>query len=146
MFMDQPRPWGRWGSGSRPNTWPRVPGWYRSLGWRPRSVRPPRARPPGASRPVTLAPPRTPRPCAPGPGEKAAQAGMARGPMGHSGVAGEAAPWVARQVSRDAVVGCDPDMCPLLRANGFPAGGLLVLGPGPVGLRFCDVIVATKAV
>jgi hypothetical protein len=36
-------------------------------------------------------------------------------------------------------------MCRLLRARGFPAGGLLVLGPGAPGLRLCDVIVATQA-
>jgi hypothetical protein len=83
---------------------------------------------------------------APGAGEKAAQAGVPTGPVGHSPGAGEAATWAARQVSRDAVVGCDPGMCRLLRARGFPAGGLLVLGPGPLGLRFCDVIVATPAV
>jgi hypothetical protein len=83
---------------------------------------------------------------APGAGEKAAQAGAPTGPPGHSPGAGAAATWVARQVSRDAVVGCDPGMCRLLRAHGFPAGGLLVLGPGPLGLRFCDVIVATPAV
>src|SRR5438876_5462739 len=59
--------------------------------------------------------------------------------------AGAAATWVVRQVSRDAVVGCDPGMCRLLRAHGFPAGGLLVLGPGAPGLRLCDVIVATQA-
>jgi hypothetical protein len=59
--------------------------------------------------------------------------------------AGAAATWVVRQVSRDAVVGCDPGMCRLLRARGFPAGGLLALGPGAPGLRFCDVIVATQA-
>jgi hypothetical protein len=83
---------------------------------------------------------------APVSGEKAAQAGVPTGPVGHSPGAGEAATWVARQVSRDAVVGCDPGMCRLLRAHRFPAGGLLVLGPGPLGLRFCDVIVATPAV
>jgi hypothetical protein len=83
---------------------------------------------------------------APGAGEKAAQAGVPTGPVGRSPGAGEAATWVARQVSRDAVVGCDPGMCRLLRAHGFPAGSLLVLGPGPLGLRFCDVIVATPAV
>jgi hypothetical protein len=83
---------------------------------------------------------------APGAGGGAAQAGVLTGPVGHSPRAGAAATWVARQVSRDAVVGCDPGMCRLLRAHGFPAGGLLVLGPGPLGLRFCDVIVATPAV
>jgi len=62
------------------------------------------------------------------------------GPVGRSPAAGEAATWVARQVSRDAVIGCDPGMCRLLRARGFPAGGLLVLGPGPLGLRFCAAL------
>ena len=83
---------------------------------------------------------------APGAGGEAARAGVPTGPLGRSPGAGEAATWVARQVSRDAVVGCDPGMCRLLRARGFPAGDLLVLGPGPLGLRFCDVIVATRAV
>jgi hypothetical protein len=83
---------------------------------------------------------------APGAGEKAAQAGAPTGPVGRSPGAAAAATWVARQVSRDAVVGCDPGMCRLLRARGFPAGGLLALGPGPLGLRFCDVVVATPAV
>lgn len=77
---------------------------------------------------------------APATGGEAAQAGALTGPG-----AGAAATWVARQVSRDAVVGCDPGMCRLLRAHGFPAGGLLVLGPGAPGLRLCDVIVATQA-
>ena len=73
-------------------------------------------------------------------GGEAAQAGALTSPG-----AVAAATWVARQVSRDAVVGCDPGMCRLLRAHGFPAGGLLVLGPGAPGLRLCDVIVATQA-
>jgi len=75
-----------------------------------------------------------------------ARAGVLTGPVGQSSGEGVAATWVARQVSRDAVVGCDPGMCRLLRAHGFPAGGLLVLGPGAPGLRLCDVIVATPAV
>ena len=83
---------------------------------------------------------------APAAGEKAAQAGALTGPAGRSAGAGAAATWVARQVSRDAVVGCDPAMCRLLQTHGFPAGSLLALGPGPSGLRFCDVIVATRAI
>jgi hypothetical protein len=82
---------------------------------------------------------------APAAGEKAAQAGALTGPAGRSAGAA-AATWVARQVSRDAVVGCDPGMCRLLQAHGFPAGSLLALRAGPSGLRFCDVIVATRAV
>jgi hypothetical protein len=78
---------------------------------------------------------------APAAGRTAARAGALTGP----GVGAAAATWVVRQVSRDAVIGCDPGMCRLLRAHGFPAGGLLVLGPGTAGLRLCDVIVATQA-
>jgi len=57
-----------------------------------------------------------------------------------------AAVWVASQVSRDAIVGCDPGTCRELQAQGFPASGLLALRPGAAGLRLCDVIVATQAV
>jgi hypothetical protein len=68
------------------------------------------------------------------------------GPDARSPAAAAAATWVVRQVGRDAVVGCDPGMCRLLRARGFPAGSLLALRPGAPGLHFCDVIVATPAV
>jgi hypothetical protein len=60
--------------------------------------------------------------------------------------AGQAAAWVAHQISRDAVVGCDPGMCRALQARGFPAASLLTLRPGAADLRLCDVIVATQAV
>ena len=83
---------------------------------------------------------------APAAGETAARAGAPTGPVAGSPGAGAAATWVARQVDRDAVVGCDPGMCRLLRARGFPAGSLLVLRPGAPGLHFCDVLVATPAV
>ena len=59
---------------------------------------------------------------------------------------GQAAAWVAHQISRDAVVGCDPGMCRALQEQGFPAASLLTLRPGAAGLRLCDVIVATQAV
>jgi hypothetical protein len=57
-----------------------------------------------------------------------------------------AAAWVARQVSRDAIVACDPAMCSALLAGGIPSGNLLKLGvssPDPLG---SDVVVATAAV
>ena len=57
-----------------------------------------------------------------------------------------AAAWVAAQVSRSAVVSCDPAMCRALRARGVPAGDLLVLGPGGAGALDSQVIVATAAV
>jgi hypothetical protein len=40
-----------------------------------------------------------------------------------------AAAWVAEQVSPDVTVSCDAVMCAALRAHGFPAGELVVLGP-----------------
>jgi hypothetical protein len=55
----------------------------------------------------------------------------------------EAARWVASQVSHSAVVSCDPLMCRELRVSGFPAGGLLELGPGAASPLGSSVIVAT---
>jgi hypothetical protein len=57
-----------------------------------------------------------------------------------------AALWVARQVSRDAMVACDPGMCRALREQGFPAGNLLMLGSSTAGLGYCDLVMATQAV
>ncbi|HEY6275744.1 MAG TPA: hypothetical protein VIX86_05385 [Streptosporangiaceae bacterium] len=87
---------------------------------------------------------------APAAGQKAAHAGRAAGPMEQNSVAAAAgraaAVWVAHQVSHAAMVACDPGMCPVLVAQGFPAQNLLVLRSGAAGLRFCDLIVATHAV
>jgi hypothetical protein len=48
-----------------------------------------------------------------------------------------AAAWVAAQVSRSAMVSCDPVMCQALRAHGFPASALTTnvsgLGEAPAG-------------
>jgi tetratricopeptide (TPR) repeat protein len=58
-----------------------------------------------------------------------------------------AAAWVAGQVSRSAVVACDPAMCVDLRQRGVPAGDLLALGPaGPADPLASNVVVATAAV
>jgi len=57
-----------------------------------------------------------------------------------------AARWIAAQVSTDAIVSCDPQMCALLQAQGVPAARLLTLGgsnPAPLG---SDLIVSTAAV
>jgi hypothetical protein len=57
-----------------------------------------------------------------------------------------AAAWIAAQVSTDAIVSCDPQMCAVLEAHGMPAGRLLPLGgsnPAPLG---SDLIVSTAAV
>ena len=87
---------------------------------------------------------------APAAGQKAAQAGRlvaSRRQGSGTAVAGHAAAvWVTRQVSRGAIVGCDPGMCAALQRQGFPGHNLLVLRPGAAGLRLCDLIVATRAV
>ncbi len=57
-----------------------------------------------------------------------------------------AARWIAGQVSADAIVSCDPQMCAQLQAHGIPAARLLTLGgsnPAPLG---SDLIVSTAAV
>ena len=57
-----------------------------------------------------------------------------------------AARWIAAQVSTDAIVSCDPQMCALLEAHGIPAARLLAVGgsnPAPLG---SDLIVSTAAV
>jgi hypothetical protein len=81
-------------------------------------------------------------------GQQAARAGLRTGPAGQNAAATTAghaaAVWVARQVSRDAMVACDPGMCHVLEAQGLPAGNLLVLRSRTTGLRFCNVIVATQ--
>ena len=81
---------------------------------------------------------------------KAARTGPRTGPTGQDSGAPAAthaaANWVAQQVSRDAIVACDPSTCPVLQAQGFPPENLLVLRPGGADPRFSDVIVATQAV
>ena len=58
----------------------------------------------------------------------------------------EAAAWVAAQVSRSAVVSCDPVMCQALEKHGIPARGLHELKPGAPAPLHSDVIVATAAI
>lgn len=57
-----------------------------------------------------------------------------------------AATWVAAQVSRTAVVSCDPAICQALRSQGFPPGELSVLGPATISPLNSDVVVATAPV
>jgi tetratricopeptide (TPR) repeat protein len=58
----------------------------------------------------------------------------------------EAAAWVADQISRSAIVSCDPAMCAELQTSGFPAGDLVMLDPGGSSPLGSDVVVATGAV
>ena len=57
-----------------------------------------------------------------------------------------AAAWTATQISRTAIVSCDPVMCRALKAHGLPANNLLDLRQGAADLLRSDVIVATPAV
>ena len=57
-----------------------------------------------------------------------------------------AARWIAAEVSTDAIVSCDPQMCALLEAHGIPAGRLLPLGGSDSAPLGSDLIVSTAAV
>jgi hypothetical protein len=57
-----------------------------------------------------------------------------------------AAAWAAQQVSRDAIVACDPAMCSALQANGMPTPDLLVLRPAAPDPLGSDVVIATAVV
>jgi hypothetical protein len=57
-----------------------------------------------------------------------------------------AAEWVSQQVSRSAIVACDPVMCSLLRAHGVPAANLLILRSATTSPLVAAVMVVTPAV
>jgi hypothetical protein len=61
-------------------------------------------------------------------------------------IRGQAAAWVAQQVSRGVAVSCDRVMCGALEARGLPARDLLVLGPFSRDPRSSAVVVETGAV
>ncbi len=59
----------------------------------------------------------------------------------------QAAAWVRGQVSRSAIIACDPAMCSALAADGIATGSLLVLGPeGSASPLGSNLVVATAAV
>ena len=58
----------------------------------------------------------------------------------------QAVTWIARQVSRAAVVSCDPQVCADLVSAGFPAGNLLTLGPTSNDPLGSALVVATGPV
>ena len=70
----------------------------------------------------------------------------ARAQQAAAAVRNEAAAWVATQVSRSAVVSCDPVMCRALDKHAIPAGDLRELKPGTPGPLRSDVIVVTAAI
>jgi len=56
-----------------------------------------------------------------------------------------AAAWIARQVSRDATVACDPVMCAALHSRGFPAANLVPILPARSDPLGAELVVATAA-
>lgn len=71
---------------------------------------------------------------------------FSRPPAALAAVRAQAAAWVAEQVSPDATVSCDAMMCAALKAHGFPAGKLVMLGPASPDPVPSDVVVQTAAV
>jgi hypothetical protein len=82
-------------------------------------------------------------------GRPAGRHGTGLGPQARHAEAAaraQAVAWVAGQVSRTAVVSCDPVTCQALRARGLPASGLYQLGPQTTSPLRSQIIVATAAV
>lgn len=61
-------------------------------------------------------------------------------------VRAQAAAWVAGQVSPDVTVSCDAVMCAALKAHGFPAGKLVMLGPASPDPVPSELVVQTATV
>ncbi len=81
-----------------------------------------------------------------GHGEITANRAVSPGGVGSSAVARAAAvAWVEQQVSRTAIMACDPAMCIALQAGGFPSANLLSLSPAAADPLGSTVIVATAA-
>jgi hypothetical protein len=70
----------------------------------------------------------------------------AAGALTAAAVRHQAAAWVARQVSGDVVVACDPAMCGALQTAGVAAGRLLVLRPGQGDPLGSEILLVTAAV
>jgi len=54
--------------------------------------------------------------------------------------------WILQQVSRAAVVSCDPQVCTDLVSRGFPSANLLTLGPASTDPLGSDLVVATAVI
>jgi hypothetical protein len=72
--------------------------------------------------------------------------GVASTPTEPASLRDEVAVWVATQVRSDAIVACDPTMCPVIQAQGFHAANLLVLRTAAQDPLSADIVVATAAV
>ena len=71
---------------------------------------------------------------------------FSRPPTAQAAVRAQAAAWVAGQVSPDVTVSCDAVMCAALKAHGFPAGKLVMLGPTSPDPVPSDLVIETSAV
>jgi hypothetical protein len=58
----------------------------------------------------------------------------------------QAVAWILQQVSRAAVVSCDPQVCTDLASRGFPSANLLTLGPESTDPLGSELVVATAAI
>jgi hypothetical protein len=58
----------------------------------------------------------------------------------------QAVAWILQQVSRAAVVSCDPQVCTDLASRGFPSANLLTLGPESTDPLGSALVVATAAI
>src|SRR5690348_15884560 len=76
----------------------------------------------------------------------AAAAGQEAAARHEAAVRGQAAAWVAQQVTPGVAVSCDPVMCAALEARGLPSRDLLVLGAVSRDPRSSVVVVETGAV
>jgi hypothetical protein len=65
---------------------------------------------------------------------------------GEAGARSEAITWILQQVSRAAIVSCDPQVCTDLVSRGFPSANLLTLGPGSTDPLGSALVVATAAI
>ena len=76
----------------------------------------------------------------------AAAAGQEAAARHEAAVRGQAAAWVAQQVTPGVAVSCDQVMCAALETRGLPSRDLLVLGPVSRDPRNSVVVVETGAV
>ena len=65
---------------------------------------------------------------------------------GEDAVRSDAISWILQQVSRAAIVSCDPEVCTALVSRGFPSANLLTLGPGSNDPLGSALVVATAAI
>jgi serine/threonine protein kinase len=54
--------------------------------------------------------------------------------------------WILQQVSRAAIVSCDPQVCTDLVSKGFPSANVLTLGPASIDPLGSNLVVATAAI